>query len=970
MRRSLSFWNVVGLWLLFFPVPWFFIDVGLKSAIDRQENQARDQIRNDLLTEARVFQVDLQLKDFFQRKCAVVSHEFGFDKDPDPEAAKGSAVVSSELFAKLRSSLEKACKTPILGLALYGPKGHPCMAVINPEFPVGSSRADGTRRFSALVHRIAEQYRPSYRLDQPKDLHQELMQESGSLFGPDGDLTVMIPGGADFISWVDDFDFAFWTHGRFPLAGKEAVLERYPNFLVIFHGRHLKAETFVSHAIGLASPGFRRQLKWLPFDSRDEFKERANGLGYFEALEESSFKKLLFREKGAKIVSGLRPVLNIEVDAKLWSSSLRKWQPLLHLGFLLGVMIATLVFGRRLFLGGGLPGGLRVQLAAGFALCVGPTLFGLSLLTYAWLDARLKALPGGVKSHIERRIELLDNRVQKIVDDETLMLRTLKPVLNEVLQSPGAAGNNKLGEILASSTASSTLDFGFVFNFQGEASQHFNRLIPDPNLVKLFSTFAPRVLAEASRASEEARIEPKSNLFWRGFAEQFMEVSALGRAMARSEILQRSPFGNPQQWVDVFFLRDPKAPGLVTGMAVLMGLYRFVEFQLYEILKFPEFRETHFDGYALDLLCYKFSHLSDRNIQSNHLTTNPGGPEWDEQRRVADATLKDLVGKNYLELSSTGTRVIVSRPIHSDYFVVVGVGTDTENRTLGMAKLLLFLAVTIFFLFVSILAATSFVLTRPLSPFLKATRLAVEADFSWRLELPLSDEFGQMGAVFNQMAERLIERQRLSRFVSEEILCAIEEDGESALKRGGSSVVTTVLVSDIRDFTTLSERHPPEVIVAMLNDYFSVMEECICSQGGIIVSFIGDAVLAHFPVDPRHQLAGSFRAVNAAIRMREALDAFNQNRLREGVFTIRTGIGIASGNAITGVVGSQNGRLGQTILGEVVDRATALESASKRSIGTGIMLDPLTASCISKAFRVHKNPNAEALEILEIPSEY
>mgnify|MGYP001608373320 CR=1 FL=1 len=128
------------------------------------------------------------------------------------------------------------------------------------------------------------------------------------------------------------------------------------------------------------------------------------------------------------------------------------------------------------------------------------------------------------------------------------------------------------------------------------------------------------------------------------------------------------------------------------------------------------------------------------------------------------------------------------------------------------------------------------------------------------------------------MAEKLLEREHMSRFVSEDILTRISGGMEQSIQPGGGErLSTTVMVSDIRGFTKLSEQHSPEMVVSMLNDYFTAMEACIYGESGIIVSFIGDAVIAHFPT-VLDQQPGALRSTKAAWNMRLALSNPEWNR--------------------------------------------------------------------------------------------
>ncbi len=289
----------------------------------------------------------------------------------------------------------------------------------------------------------------------------------------------------------------------------------------------------------------------------------------------------------------------------------------------------------------------------------------------------------------------------------------------------------------------------------------------------------------------------------------------------------------------------------------------------------------------------------------------------------------------------------------------------------------------------TVIGGVASLLTWPLPTFLAAMRATARGDYRWRLVLAQNDEFGHLAEVFNGMAQGLREREQLSRFVSDDVLQVVGRDEDAALAPGGELADVTVLTSDIRGFTTLSEQYPPEEIVAMLNDYFTAMEWCIREQGGTIDKFIGDAILAVFLDRPgdapsphatatacssvdrvegddarRDDARREQRAVQAARTMRAALTVFNGRRRRAGQFTIKTGIGIASGAAVVGLVGSQSGRLARAVLGPPLERAALLEAASKQATATGIMLDGPTTAVVAPSVSCEPRPE------LRLPGEF
>jgi class 3 adenylate cyclase len=137
----------------------------------------------------------------------------------------------------------------------------------------------------------------------------------------------------------------------------------------------------------------------------------------------------------------------------------------------------------------------------------------------------------------------------------------------------------------------------------------------------------------------------------------------------------------------------------------------------------------------------------------------------------------------------------------------------------------------------------------------------------------------------------------------------------------------TVLFSDLRDYTTLSEGLPPAELVELLNDWFSEATRAVRRHGGMVDKFIGDAVMALFGVpDARDDAAAD--AVRAALDMRDALAALNLRQEVLGGPTLRIGIGIDSGEAVVGFIGSYL-RQSYTAIGDLVNTASRLEGATK-----------------------------------------
>ncbi len=225
------------------------------------------------------------------------------------------------------------------------------------------------------------------------------------------------------------------------------------------------------------------------------------------------------------------------------------------------------------------------------------------------------------------------------------------------------------------------------------------------------------------------------------------------------------------------------------------------------------------------------------------------------------------------------------------------------------------------------------------------TRLAA-GDFSVAVAEPRQDELGLAGRTLDAMTANLLERRRLGRFVSADVVRLVS-GGNLQQIAGGVSREVTVLASDIRDFTTLSEQWPAPTIFAGLNAHLEAMTPCIQRHGGVIDRYIGDAIVAVFhPGSGRHHAQ---RAVDAAIDMTRAHADLQAERASVQAFTWRIGIGIDTGPVTLGVLGDPAVRLDFSVVGAPVHHATDLEARSKLGRASRIVVSSNTKNYIDRS---------------------
>jgi adenylate cyclase len=195
---------------------------------------------------------------------------------------------------------------------------------------------------------------------------------------------------------------------------------------------------------------------------------------------------------------------------------------------------------------------------------------------------------------------------------------------------------------------------------------------------------------------------------------------------------------------------------------------------------------------------------------------------------------------------------------------------------------------------------------------------------------------------YKEHAERQTIMQIFGRHVTPEIAETIWRDRDQLMQQGrlpGRKMTATVLFTDLQDFSTVSERTDPAVLMSWLNEYMEAMTQTVLDRGGIVDKFIGDSIMAVFGVPiPRNTQAeiiqDAHKAVSCAIKMATALEALNQKWQSQGRPTTQMRVGISTGPVVTGSLGGQQ-RLDYTTIGDSVNVASRLESFDK-SMGAGL----------------------------------
>lgn len=193
--------------------------------------------------------------------------------------------------------------------------------------------------------------------------------------------------------------------------------------------------------------------------------------------------------------------------------------------------------------------------------------------------------------------------------------------------------------------------------------------------------------------------------------------------------------------------------------------------------------------------------------------------------------------------------------------------------------------------------------------------------------------------------KRLI-RQSFSHYVAPAVLQAIEKNGHH-LELGGQMRTVTVMFCDLRDFTPLSESMAPTDLVSMLNSLFSQLSDCVLEASGTIDKFVGDALMAFWNA-PLETGDHREKACLAALNIRSALKGFNTARQKAGQPALAVAVGLASGPACVGNIGSRQ-RYSYSAIGDTVNVAARIEASCRHVAYDVVISDDTRAGAVGMA---------------------
>lgn len=218
--------------------------------------------------------------------------------------------------------------------------------------------------------------------------------------------------------------------------------------------------------------------------------------------------------------------------------------------------------------------------------------------------------------------------------------------------------------------------------------------------------------------------------------------------------------------------------------------------------------------------------------------------------------------------------------------------------------------------------------SKPVKALVDGVKRVEKGDYTGHVHVEQQDEIGTLAIAINHMTDGLKEKDMMRNLLGKVVSHAVAEELLSKkVELGGEEREVTILFSDIRGFTALSEFRSPKEVLSFLNVYLTRMSAIIEAHGGVVDKYIGDAIMALFGAPLKHH-DDADRALAAAIEMVEALEGINNDMESHGMPRLDMGIGVNTGMVMAGNMGS-NDRLNYTVLGDAVNIASRLQGLTR-----------------------------------------
>ncbi|HOY68275.1 MAG TPA: adenylate/guanylate cyclase domain-containing protein [Candidatus Ozemobacteraceae bacterium] len=623
----------------------------------------------------------------------------------------------------------------------------------------------------------------------------------------------------------------------------------------------------------------------------------------------------------------------------------RDWQPWLRGLFLMAT------FGSGLFLllkdrGSSLPLNIRGQLAAAVGVATVLPLLAGGGVVISYLDFRREIDHELRGRGVAERLELLENGLAGHLEALKHRIGRLKEGVAAGLTAGPSETNRLVGRIRRRASAQMALlitdDGQDAFDADAALQPRTGRLAD--KLAEMARTISMRVfLAAGCFAEEELDRPPRSGLWTRRRRAVASNISMIDIATlleSDGKALDPKFSGITDSILFQYMVKHPRTKRIQALLYVMYDRAGLVRMYLDSLERRREPASEFLSGSVTDVALFGTLDLTRRQLDP--AVAWPRAAEADPELFDLARHALTIPAGTFRERSPAADVVALVRSFSG--FGVVAVGRSSplfpgwavwEDRLViaiwsGYAILLTMVVTTYL--------TRNFL--RPIRTIADAGNEVAAGRYDVTLHLPTGDEFGGLADEFNAMTAGLRERERLARFVSKEVLETVRSDDTASLDPGGERRRIGILFAHIVGFDRIAAGLAVDGVFELLNDLLPRLERNLHDHGGSLDKVVGDGVMGVFHSGP---IPAATRACRAAMAIRQTIGQVNAAGLRTGLEPLRVSIGLASGSAVCGRIGSRTGRLDFTAIGDPVNLAARLEAESRSRPGAPVLLDEETA---------------------------
>ena len=571
----------------------------------------------------------------------------------------------------------------------------------------------------------------------------------------------------------------------------------------------------------------------------------------------------------------------------------------------------------------------------------------LALLFQAFSQQHVQSLQARseVFSKLEKKIAALENNYQSRLGEMLLSV--------QLFHERCVAGDRSIQDLVdeySEELRSHSVREFYVCDRNGDSeiplyrinqplSENIDRATEGARLMRLMVQFIQHNIKFVAKGAE---MSVSDGLIIESISAVIGQESLYRLAMQHNQLLTFRAFHGAIWLINFFQYDENKVP---------------VKFYMYIISRAP-FQESMVDAWqAANKLNHSEFLLANQYASFRESLT----PVWLENRPGFASYLNHLNSAGGIfrkDFADQDNRYLaVGRSLRDIDWSIIALENLKESASIIPATSLLLFSAIIFLLLVIAVISRYFsqIFLVPVRQLSSSVAAMAEGNYDLRLDVTSHDEIGQLCQNFNNMAAGLKEKEYLNRFLSD-----IARDAISGkVSPRATRIEGTILFSDIRNFTTMTEQKNPEEIVQMLNEFMTEAETVVTRHSGTIEKFIGDAIMVVFlPV--LGAAVPAVRAARAAEELLQAIAQMNNRRNSRGMFTISIGAGIATGSLLMGTIGNQQGRRDYSVTGKTVLRAAAMEKLTRQAAGKKIVLCPVSADLVRSAeFKTKKLKTAD-----------